>query len=80
MSDKDMIEMYNLVFRDMVKCYLEDYEDEDYEDLGIKKEDITDSVINEVAYRLIYKSEYLWETINDHINMYLENYFRKDVE
>ena len=72
MEDKDMIKMYDLVFRDMVRCYLED----DY--LDIDRDKVDESIIREVAYDLIYKSEYLWETINEHIETYLEKYLEEE--
>ena len=72
MSDKDIIEMYALVFRDMVRRYLED------EDLDIDRDKVDESIIRRVAYDLIYKSEYLWETINEHIEMYLEKYLGEE--
>lgn len=58
--------MYDIVFRDMVKCYLEDMEEDD-------KIHLTDSEIQEIAYKMIYKNEYLWEIINETIDMYIGN-------
>lgn len=66
-KDMDILKMYDLVFQDMVKCYLEDMEEED-------KINISEDVINEIAYKMIYKNEYLWEIINDTIDNYLERY------
>ena len=80
----DILKMYDLVFQDIVKCYLEDFnceyeedeEDEEYEEYEEEKEKInlTDSEIKEIAHKLIYKSEYMWETINEHISNYIKKY------
>ena len=62
---KDTMKMYELVFEDMVKCYIEDFEG--YED----KPNLTDSQIKDIAKKMIYKNEYLWEVINDTIDAYI---------
>lgn len=58
-----MIDMYNLVFEDMVKCYLENFEENELS--------LTESEIKEIAYKMIYKNEYLWEIINETIDNYI---------
>lgn len=58
-----MIDMYDLVFEDMVKCYLENFD-------GLS---LTESEIKEIAKKMIYKNEYLWETINEIIDYYIGN-------
>lgn len=63
----EMLEMYQKVFEDMVKCRLEDLEA--YEGIKLSKEQI-----KRIAYKLIYDSDYLWEQINDTIDIYI----RKD--
>jgi hypothetical protein len=57
-------EMYEIVFEDMVKCYIEDYADE---------EKVSESDIKHIAKRLVYKSEYLWEVIHEHIQNEIDN-------
>ena len=57
-------EMYEIVFEDMVKCYIEDYADE---------EKVSESDIKHIAKKLIYKSEYLWEVIHEHIQNEIDN-------
>ena len=59
-----MTEMYEKVFEDMVRCYIEDMEGEDKVELG-------DSIIKHIAYKMIYKNEYLWEVINETIDAYI---------
>ncbi len=63
-KDMDILKMYDLVFQDMVKCYLENMEEED-------RVKIAEEEIKEIAYKMIYKNEYLWEIINDTIDNYL---------
>ena len=53
-----MSDMYDLVFQDAVKCYLENLKEEE-------KQKISDGDIKKIAYRLIYKNEYIWEVINE---------------
>lgn len=55
-----ILNMYDLVFEDAVKCYLADI---NYE--GDKKIELSKEEIKEVAHRLIYKQEYMWEIINE---------------
>ena len=62
----EMIKMYDLVFQDMIKCYLEEMEEEDK--IRLSTEDI-----EEIAYKMIYKNEYLWEIINETIDCYISN-------
>ncbi|MBR4486313.1 hypothetical protein IKS57_02995 [bacterium] len=62
MSDKDILKMYDLVFEDIVKNYIEDKEYDRQMKLNISESDI-----KSIAHNLIYKSEYLWEVINEHI-------------
>lgn len=61
----EIIDMYKKVFEDCVECYLEDKEEEDIE--KITKEDI-----KEIAYKLVFKSEYMWEVINETIGVYID--------
>lgn len=62
-KELNILGMYDLVFQDMVKCYLEDFEE--------NKLSLTESEIKEIAYKMIYKNEYLWEIINETINNYI---------
>ena len=64
---QDILKMYDLVFQDMVKCYIENMEEEDK--IKINEEDIKD-----IAYKMIYKQEYMWEIINETIDNYLQDY------
>lgn len=59
-EELSILGMYDLVFEDMVKCYIEDMNYEEDEKLELSKQDI-----KEVAHRLIYKQEYMWEVINE---------------
>lgn len=58
--------MYDLVFQDAVKCYLADVNYEE-EKLNLSEDDIKN-----IAYRLIYKREYMWEVINECIESEIE--------
>lgn len=58
--------MYDLVFQDAVKCFLEDVNYEE-EKLNLSEDDIKN-----IAYRLIYKQEYMWEVINECIKSEIE--------
>lgn len=69
--EKDILKMYDLVFQDMVECYLENMEEED-------KLKVSEETIKEIAYKMIYKNEYLWEIINDTIDTYLGQYIEEE--
>lgn len=62
MKNNDILKMYDLVFEDIVRCYIEDKENDRQMKLNI-----SDNDIKLIAHNLIYKSEYLWEIINEHI-------------
>lgn len=62
----EMSKMYELVFQDMVKTYLENLEEDKIEIISV--DDIKD-----IAYKLIYKNEYVWEIINETIDTYISN-------
>ena len=62
MEDKEILKMYDIVFEDIVRNYIEDVEYDRQMKLNI-----SDSDIKLIAHNLIYKSEYLWEIINEHI-------------
>lgn len=66
MENQDILKMYNIVFEDMVKCYLENLTEEE-------QSKISDEVIKSIAYKMIYKNDYLWEVVNETIASYLEN-------
>ena len=59
-SEKNILEMYDLVFEDCVKCVMENFDEEELEE-----KNLTDDEIKTIAHRLIYKNDYLWETINE---------------
>lgn len=60
----NVISMYEEVFKDCVKCYLEDMEEEN-------KVELTETEINRIVYQMIYKNDYLWEVVNEQINYYI---------
>lgn len=57
-------------FIEEIKAYIEYYEIKD-------KEKITDAIIDEIAYKLIY-DEYLWEQVNNLIQRELDRYLEND--
>lgn len=63
--------MYELVFQDMVESYLED--------MNYTEEKLTLSVseIKEIANKLLFKSEFMWETINETIDTHIGNLLNK---
>lgn len=63
----NILDMYDLVFQDIVKSYLEDinYENED-------KIILADNEIKKIAHKMIYKNEYIWEIINETIENEIE--------
>lgn len=61
----NIIDMYNLVFEDCVKCYLDGLNNEE------EKIVLTEEEIKRIAYKMIYKNEYIWEIINETIDMYI---------
>lgn len=79
-NDKDILKMYDVVFEDIVKTYIEDfgynYENEKLEITEEEKK----NVIKEIAHDLIYDAEYLWETIYEHIYYRLEDYIVENEE
>lgn len=62
-EELSILGMYDLVFEDMVKCYVEDMNYANNEE--DKKLELSNEDIKEVVYRLIYKQEYMWEIINE---------------
>ena len=74
MEDK-MIKMYDLVFQDMVQCYIENLNTDLEENEGALS--ITEDEKKEIAYKMIYKNEYLWEIINDTIDNYIGDILRE---
>ena len=65
MENNDILKMYDLVFEDCVKCYLENLNDDEEEE---EKTTLTDREIKKIAHNLIYDNDYLWETINETID------------
>ena len=63
--------MYELVFQDAVKCCLEDI---NYEEDKIV---LTEQEIKRIAYKMIYKNEYVWEIINETIKDYIDDILRE---
>lgn len=57
--------MYDLVFQDAVECYIEDL---NYDEEKIV---LTEQEIKRIAYKMIYKNEYVWEIINEVIRDYV---------
>ena len=70
-EELSLIDMYDLVFEDCVKCYLENFnENED-------KLTLTDKEIKRIANKIVYKNEYVWEIINETIDMYIREILRE---
>lgn len=69
----ETLKMYDLVFTDIVKNYVDDYNYSSDDKITITEEDI-----KEIAHKLIYKNEYIWQIINETINVYLEDYIKED--
>lgn len=57
-------------FIEEIKAYIEYYDVKN-------KEKITDAIIDEIAYKLIY-DEYLWEQVNNLIQKELDRYLQND--
>lgn len=73
--ESDILKMYDLVFQDMVQCYIENLNmdlEENKEYLKISEDDK-----KTIAYKMIYKNEYLWEIINDTIDTYIRDILRE---
>lgn len=65
-EDNKMIKMYEKVFRDMVYCRMEDRQTEEPDFF------LTESQLQSIAHELIYKSEPMWEVINETIDHLIE--------
>lgn len=63
-KETTITKMYQLVFEDAVRCYLENFDEDE-------RVSLTDEEIKEIAYKMIYKNEYVWEIINETIDMYI---------
>ena len=67
--NNDILKMYDLVFEDIVKNYIEDIEyDRDM------KLNISENAIKNIAHDLIYDNDDLWEEIYSCINYKLRDY------
>ena len=62
-----IIDMYMIVFKDFIECYLEGVNCDE------EKITLTNDEIKEIAYKMIYKNEYVWEIINETIDTYIQN-------
>lgn len=60
--------MYDLVFVDMVKSHLESI---NY--MKDEKTILSESEIEDIAYNMLYKNEYLWEIISETIDSYIDS-------
>lgn len=67
-EELSIINMYDLVFEDIVKCYIEDNNYVGNEENFIE---LTEREIKRIAYKMICKNEYIWEIINETIDMYI---------
>ena len=70
MENIDILKMYDLVFEDCVKSYLENLTEEE-------RSKISQKDIKIIVHNLIYKSEYMWEVINETIQVELD-YLEKE--
>ena len=68
LSGNEILKMYDIVFEDIVRNYIEDIEYDRQMKLNI-----SDSDIKSIVHDLIYKSEYMWEIIDEHIKNELES-------
>lgn len=57
--EQDILKMYDVVFKDIVKGYIEDY-NEAVED---NKIELTEEEIDTIVYNIINKNDYLWDYI-----------------
>ena len=73
-KDNLISDAYKLTFEDAVKCYLEGL---NY--VGNEKNviDLTEEEIKKIAYRLIYKNEYMWEIINETIKIEIDDILKE---
>ena len=70
-NNSNILNMYDLVFQDAVKCCLEDI---NYEEDKIV---LTEQEIKRIAYKMIYKNEYIWEIINETIKDYIDDILKE---
>lgn len=75
MEDKDILKMYDLVFEDAVQCRIEDMNYDLEENEPIKT--LTDAEKQIIVHNLIYKSDYMWEIINETIDWEIQNAINK---
>lgn len=66
----DIKEAYNLVFKDMIECYIEGMHEND-------KIFLTDEEIQGIVYKMIYKEIYLWNCINETIDFYISKLMKE---
>lgn len=66
-KNDSILDLYNLVFEDMVKNYVEDANYEENEE----KITLSEREIKRIANDLIYNDEVLWEYINNSIDNYI---------
>lgn len=66
----ELIDMYEMVLKDCVVCYLENLEDKD-------REKITDRDIKSIVVQLIYENEHIWDVINDVISVYVNRILKE---
>jgi hypothetical protein len=60
----EIVKMYDAVFKDMVLNYIENMGEDN--EITLSEEEI-----NDIANKLIFKSEYIWEVINETIDLYI---------
>ena len=59
--------LYEFIFQDMVECYIADMNYSKEED-NEEKITLTENEIKEIAHKMVYKCEPLWEYINETID------------
>lgn len=71
--EQDILEMYDVVFKDIVKDYIADYNEAKEEN----KIELTEEEIKTIVHNIIYDNDYLWGCIYETINCEIEYIYNK---
>lgn len=71
-------DLYEIVFQDIVKNYIEEYNL--YKGNSEDSLSLSETEIEKIAHNLIYDREYMWEIINDNVELEIENYINRKEE